>query len=228
MVKPAQKLKKENVAVNVIYFADGIEMLNRAERGVVKSFVENLNRGDSPRDVISIPAGNVLLSDFFISTAVLAAGRGALTPDEFREGADAGGAGGSGGGGEGDFEFGVEPSLDSKLAMVLRLSTQDAQTREAVDDVGSRSSAAPQFSTSATTTAGAVVAGAAVGAAGASTEEKDPEHAKALALLEQKSDDVEMGDGDDENEGEDAAIARAIEMSVQGQQEEEDDDKKKS
>lgn len=63
----------------------------------------------------------MLLSDCIISSAVLAADRGALIPDELREGADTGGAGGSGGGG-GDFEFGVDPSLDPELAMVSTFS----------------------------------------------------------------------------------------------------------
>ena len=67
---------------------------------------------------MTIPAGNILLSDCILSSSVLAADRGAMIPEELREGADAGGAGGSGGGGGGDFEFGVDPSLDHELAMV--------------------------------------------------------------------------------------------------------------
>lgn len=61
-----------------------------------------------------------------MSSAVLAADRGALIPEELREGGDAGGAGGSSGGGGGDFEFGVDPSLDPELAMVsFRLCFSD-------------------------------------------------------------------------------------------------------
>lgn len=222
MVKLAKKLKKNNVAVDLICFGDGIEELEGEEKGVMKSFVENVNSGDNSH-LVTIPAGNLLLSDCILSSAVLAADRGALIPEELREGGDAGGAGGSGGGGGGDFEFGVDPSLDPELAMALRLSMQEAQAREAVENAGSSSSAAPQAEQSST-------AAAASGAAAASTtEEMDPELAKALALSESKSDDVEMGDGDDEEddeEDEDAAIARAIEMSMQGTQEEEEDKKK--
>ena len=51
MIKLAKKLKKNNVAVDVVAFGDGIEEegLGAGEdgRSVLKSFVENVNSGDN-------------------------------------------------------------------------------------------------------------------------------------------------------------------------------------
>lgn len=47
MVKLAKKLKKNNVAVDVICFGDGIEAVEGEEKGVMRSFVDNVNSGDN-------------------------------------------------------------------------------------------------------------------------------------------------------------------------------------
>ena len=44
MVKLAKKLKKNNVAVDIVAFGDGVE---EGESGVLKAFVENANSGDN-------------------------------------------------------------------------------------------------------------------------------------------------------------------------------------
>jgi 26S proteasome regulatory subunit N10 len=44
MVKLAKKLKKNNVAVDVVSFGDGIE---EGEKSVLKAFVENASSGDN-------------------------------------------------------------------------------------------------------------------------------------------------------------------------------------
>ncbi|EAU82483.1 ubiquitin interaction domain-containing protein family protein [Coprinopsis cinerea okayama7 len=234
MIRLAKKLKKNNVAVDMICFGDGIEEegqgLGEGGRSVLKTFVETVNSNDNSH-MVTIPPGSALLSDCIMSSSVLAADRGALIPEELRMGEDGapGGSGGAGGSG-GDFEFGVDPSLDPELAMALRLSMQEAQAREAAETAAASSSNAQAQSSSSSAPAAAAAGGAAAGAAAAATAaasstadedtEMDPELAKALAMSEQK--DVEM---EDEEEDEDAAIARAIEMSMQ---EEEEDDKKKS
>lgn len=66
------------------------------------------------RHIVTVAPGLALLSDAVITSAVLAADRGALIPEEL-----AGGAGAeAGGAGAGGFEFGVDPTLDPELAMV--------------------------------------------------------------------------------------------------------------
>lgn len=44
MIKLAKKLKKNNVAVDVIAFGDGVE---EGEQNILKAFVENANSGDN-------------------------------------------------------------------------------------------------------------------------------------------------------------------------------------
>ena len=68
----------------------------------------------SRRHLLSVAPGVLLLSDALITSAVLAADRGALIPEELQ----AGGGGGEAGGSVAGFEFGVDPSLDPELAMV--------------------------------------------------------------------------------------------------------------
>ena len=47
MVRLAKKLKKNNVAVDVITFGDGIEEPDAEGRTVLKSFVDNVNSSDN-------------------------------------------------------------------------------------------------------------------------------------------------------------------------------------
>ncbi|KAF5337334.1 hypothetical protein D9611_002959 [Ephemerocybe angulata] len=249
MIKLAKKLKKNNVAVDVVCFGDGIEEEDEEGKTVLKSFVENVNSGDNSH-LVCIPPDALLLSDALINSAVLAADRGALIPEELQVGgAGAGegaGAGGAGAGGAG-FEFGVDPSLDPELAMALRLSMQEAEARDAVANAGASSGAGAESAAvppaAPEAAAGAAAAGA---AADAQMDEDDDEEElrKALALSkgeggdedvemddeedededEDLDDDEEDGEGEDEDEDdedEDAAIQRAIQMSMETQKDEE-------
>ena len=47
MVKLAKKLKKNNVAVDVVTFGDGIEEPDEEGKTVLKSFVDNVNSSDN-------------------------------------------------------------------------------------------------------------------------------------------------------------------------------------
>ncbi|KAF9059769.1 hypothetical protein BDP27DRAFT_1238098 [Rhodocollybia butyracea] len=115
MVKLAKKLKKNNVAVDVVCFGDGIEepVPGQEDKSVLKSFVENASSGDNSHLVV-VPVGARLISDVLISSPILSDDRSASIPAEL------GGTGGDGPGASagGDFEFGVDPSLDPELAMV--------------------------------------------------------------------------------------------------------------
>jgi 26S proteasome regulatory subunit N10 len=51
MIKLAKKLKKNNVAVDVVAYGDGIE---EGERGVLKAFVESASSGDN--SYVDIPS----------------------------------------------------------------------------------------------------------------------------------------------------------------------------
>ena len=47
MVKLAKKLKKNNVAVDVVCYGDGIEETTEDGKSVLKAFVESTNSGDN-------------------------------------------------------------------------------------------------------------------------------------------------------------------------------------
>lgn len=122
LVKLAKKLKKNNIAVDVVNF--GQEQENA---GKLEAFIEAVNSGDnrwvsacpdatlvilrlvicSPYDyshILTVPPGPHILSDVLISSAIVAGEDGAPMP-----GANAA-----------SFEFGVDPSMDPELALVCR------------------------------------------------------------------------------------------------------------
>ncbi|KAF8876260.1 hypothetical protein BD779DRAFT_1449600 [Infundibulicybe gibba] len=116
MVKLAKKLKKNNVAVDVVCYGDGIEEPSSDGKTVLKTFVESASSGDNSH-LVTIPPGPHLLSDSLITSAVLSADRSNSIPVELGgTGADIPTASGSSG--AENFEFGVDPSLDPELAMV--------------------------------------------------------------------------------------------------------------
>ncbi|KAG6906967.1 hypothetical protein DXG01_011164 [Tephrocybe rancida] len=221
MIKLAKKLKKNNVAVDVVCYGDGIEETTEEEKGVLRAFVESASSGDNSH-IISVPPGTRLLSDALISSPILSDDRNASIPAEF------GGTGGdgpaaSGSGGANQFEFGVDPSLDPELAMALQMSMQEAQARDAAEAAASGPSDTTTPAPPATTTVPAEP----------TDDEEEALLQQALAMSEEQPEDVdmseeqpedeEMEDGDDfDDDDEEAAIARAIEMSMRPQEEQKD------
>ncbi|KAJ3749176.1 hypothetical protein DFH05DRAFT_1390396 [Lentinula detonsa] len=209
MVKLAKKLKKNNVAVDVVCFGDGIEepVSGQEDKSVLKSFVENANSADNSHLVV-VPPGPRLISDALISSPILSDDRSASIPTEL------GGTGGDGPGASsgGDFEFGVDPSLDPELAMALRISMQEAQAREAASSAEASSSNASQPTTSTVP---------------AQSTEDEEEALLAQAIKMSSGEDVDMESSgttkpsetdavmNEDDEDEEEAIARAIAMSMQ-------------
>ncbi|KAG5653282.1 hypothetical protein H0H81_001346 [Sphagnurus paluster] len=213
MVKLAKKLKKNNVAVDVVCYGDGIEETTEDSKSVLRAFVESASSGDNSH-FVSIPPGTSLLSDALISSPILSADRSAGIPAELGGTGDIPAASGSGGGNQ--FEFGVDPSLDPELAMALRMSMQEAQAREAAEAAASvqppATSAPPNAVTAPT------------------DDEEDRLLQQALAMSEEQDVEMDEEEGEegeeeeemDEDEDEEAAIARAIEMSMRPQEEQKD------
>jgi len=218
MIKLAKKLKKNNVAVDVVCFGDGIEETTEDNRSVLRAFVESASSGDNSH-FLSVPPGPRLLSEALISSPILSGDRSASIPEELGGTGEAAAA--SGAGGANQFEFGVDPSLDPELAMALRMSMQEAQAREAAE-------AAAAVPPAETTTAPTIeVPAASPSAATAPAEPTDDEEERllqqALAMSEQPDVDMEEEGGDmEEEEDEEAAIARAIEMSMRPDEEQKD------
>ncbi|KAK7017996.1 proteasome regulatory particle base subunit rpn10 [Paramarasmius palmivorus] len=233
MVKLAKKLKKNNVAVDIVCFGDGIEEPDAEGKTVLKSFVEAANSGDNSH-YVAVPPGSALISDVLITSPILSEDRSASIPAEL---------GGTGGGGPSastsnanDFEFGVDPSLDPELAMALRLSMQEAQAREAAV-AASSSSDVPATTSSATSQQPSKSAESTV-PADPTDDEEEAMLQQAIAMSTQADHDVDMEGGaatpksgdveemDEDEEDEDAAIARAIAMSMEDQGRSQDKDKK--
>ncbi|KAF9817235.1 hypothetical protein IEO21_03599 [Rhodonia placenta] len=198
MVRLAKKLKKNNVAVDVITFGDGIE---EGERSILRTFVKETSSNDNSH-YLAVPPGPHLLSDVVLSSSILAGDRG--IPEEAMGEA----ASGSGAGAANDFAFGVDPSLDPELALALRMSMEEEQARQA---------AAAQAQTSATPAA----APAATVPAEPTDDEEEAMLKQALAMSE--GHDVEMTEhgGNEDELSEEEQIARAIEMSMKQEQEQE-------
>ncbi|KAJ7661590.1 hypothetical protein DFH06DRAFT_1192734 [Mycena polygramma] len=220
MVKLAKKLKKNNVAIDVVCYGDGIEEPMEDGRTVLKAFVDSASSSDNSH-IVTAPPGNHLLSDVLISSPILAGDRSGSIPDDLVPGGAGDGAAASGSGGNAAFEFGVDPSLDPELAMALRMSMQEAAAREAASGSGASTSAAATVPADPT------------------DSEEDAMLKQALALSQQDQ-DVDMDAAapsvpsaspaapaapaapatapdamEEDDEDEEAAIARAIAMSMQ-------------
>ncbi|KAI0315349.1 hypothetical protein OF83DRAFT_1173907 [Amylostereum chailletii] len=218
LVRLAKKLKKNNVALDVVAFGDGIEEAGEEGRSILRAFVEAASSGDNSH-YIAVPPGTHLLSDAILSSAILAGDRN--IPEEAM--GDMDGGGGSGG----DFAFGVDPSLDPELAMALRMSMEEEAARQAA---ASSSGAGPSSEPAAAAAAAASSAPAPSTPAPATSvpapptdDEEEAMLQHALALSEGHDVDMDAGaraggaggeEDDDEEMSEEEMIARAIEMSM--------------
>jgi len=115
LVKLGKKLKKNNVAIDVINFGETAENQEKLE-----AFIAAVNSGENS-NLLTVPPGPHILSDIIISSPILQDGEGG--------GGMAMAMGGGGGGGEG-FEFGVDPNMDPDLAMALRISAEEERQRQ--------------------------------------------------------------------------------------------------
>ncbi|GAA5839501.1 hypothetical protein JCM11251_002742 [Rhodosporidiobolus azoricus] len=136
LVKLGKKMKKNNVALDIISFGTpdvdlSIPSLGSSSSAApvtpetnttkLSALIDACSSSDNSH-FLSVEPGPHLLSERIAQSAVL---RG--------EGADegmGGGAGGGGGGGQAD-EFGVDPNLDPELAMALRMSLEEERARQA-------------------------------------------------------------------------------------------------
>jgi len=118
LVKLAKKMKKNNISIDFIAFGD----LEDENTKKLEAFNENVKGGDGSHLAI-IPPGPNLLSDALVTTPI-------LSGDGMGGSAGMGGGAGEGGeGGPGQFEFGVDPSMDPELALALRMSFEEEKAR---------------------------------------------------------------------------------------------------
>ncbi|KAK9897631.1 hypothetical protein P389DRAFT_169612 [Cystobasidium minutum MCA 4210] len=124
LVKLGKRLKKNNVACDIVNFGEDV-----ANEEKLREFVEAVNSQDNSH-LVSVAPGSVLLSDMIISSGMLTEDG---VPASSANGAGPSGTsgGGSGGGSGEDGEFGVDPNLDPELAMALRMSLEEERARQA-------------------------------------------------------------------------------------------------
>ncbi|CAH7678664.1 hypothetical protein PPACK8108_LOCUS13116 [Phakopsora pachyrhizi] len=217
LARLGKKLKKNNVAVDVILFGSEVEI--NEER--MKSFVEAVESSGNSK-IIIVPGGSPgLLSDYIKQSDLLA-------EEGFGSGASLapGPASGSGPAGVGEAAgLDIDPNLDPELAMALRMSLQEEEARQAASNrqqaTQSNNSQPQAVSASLGDTNSSKEIVSAEKEAGSSSAVEDDELSKALGMS--RGEDVAMEDGEgeskrkeDEDEDEDEAIARAIEMSMKG------------
>ncbi|KAG0224500.1 26S proteasome non-ATPase regulatory subunit 4 [Mortierella sp. GBAus27b] len=110
LVKLAKKLKKNNIAVDVVNFGEEVENTSKLE-----AFVSAVNNNDNS-NLVTVPPGPHLLSDVLISSAIVA-GEDGSAPNYVSSGG-------------GSYEFGVDPNLDPELALALRISLEEERARQ--------------------------------------------------------------------------------------------------
>ncbi len=144
LVKLGKKLKKNNVAVDVVNFGETAENQEKLE-----AFIAAVNSNDNS-NLLTVPPGPHILSDIIISSPILQDGEGG--------GGAAMGAGGMGMMGmPSQFDYGVDPSLDPELAMALRISAEEERQRQERQSKASEAEgegAVAQTPAAATTAAG--------------------------------------------------------------------------
>eukprot|EP01137_Pigoraptor_chileana_P020907 Opistho-2@83891 len=108
LVKLGKKLKKNNVAVDVINFGEEADNTPKLE-----AFVNAVNSKDGNSRLVTIPPGPHILSDILLASPII-----------HEDGAP------PGMGGTGGFEFGVDPTVDPDLAFALRISLEEERARQ--------------------------------------------------------------------------------------------------
>lgn len=117
LVKIGKKLKKNNVALDVVSFGH-----DDANAEKLEAFVAAVDSNENSH-LVTVPAGTIL-SDMLFGSPIFhpdgTAGYG---------GGAAGGAGGADGAGGDGFDF-VDPNIDPELALALRVSLEEERARQ--------------------------------------------------------------------------------------------------
>ncbi|GAA5936065.1 hypothetical protein JCM3775_003570 [Rhodotorula graminis] len=235
LVKLGKKLKKNNVALDIISFGTpdvdlSIPSLPSSSSAAstaaapaapesndakLAALVEATSSSDNSH-FLSVEPGPHLLSERVMQSAIL---RPEGAGDD-----DMGGAGG--GGGANADEFGVDPNLDPELAMALRMSLEEERARQAAANASTSTSAAAALEpvpegvstqttdpTPATEPQGAQLTGAQLPTSSETMLQGPPEGSAPAPAGE-----VEMGQagegGDDDDEDEDLKRALALSAGV--------------
>ncbi|GLC49806.1 hypothetical protein PLESTB_000310700 [Pleodorina starrii] len=197
LVKIAKKLKKNNVAVDVVSF--GAEEDNQEK---LDAFLEAVNSNGNSH-LVTVPPGPVL-SDVLISSPIFQGEGGG----GYGFAGGAGGGGGGGGGGADGFEFGVDPNMDPELALALRVSLEEERDRQNRAAAAAAAAAGASAAPAEGAAAGAGTSAPATEGAAAGVEAATPAPAAAAAAGGAAA-------GGDMDLDEDALLQQALAMSME-------------
>ncbi|KAF9976825.1 hypothetical protein BGZ73_007733 [Actinomortierella ambigua] len=201
LVRLAKKLKKNNVAVDIVNFGEEAENTTRLE-----AFVAAVNNNENS-NLVTVPPGPHLLGDILASSAILA-GEDGQVPAFVSSGG-------------GNFEFGVDPNLDPELALALRISLEEERARQEAANAKAKAEAGSSATGAAAEGSSAAAAAAAAGASSSSAAAAAPSSGAGATSLEDdmlaqalSSSKAEM-DHDMGGLTEEEEMRRAIQMSMQ-------------
>eukprot|EP00274_Cyanoptyche_gloeocystis_P007996 CAMPEP_0196657508 /NCGR_PEP_ID=MMETSP1086-20130531/23842_1 /TAXON_ID=77921 /ORGANISM="Cyanoptyche gloeocystis , Strain SAG4.97" /LENGTH=359 /DNA_ID=CAMNT_0041990665 /DNA_START=75 /DNA_END=1154 /DNA_ORIENTATION=+ len=234
LVRIGKKLKKNNVAVDIVNFGEEGENTEKLE-----AFLNAVNSNDNSH-LITIPPGPHILSDILIESPVIAGdGEGGISA--FAASAAAGVASASG------FEFGVDPSTDPELALALRVSMEEERARQEAEAKKRAEEEAKKGQPSGAVEEGAVAAATPMAvdqepstpvrvpqpAAEGAMEDDESLLAQAIAMSIAEANEAAAAssappkDTDMIDFPEDEQVRIAIQMSMQAAQQQEDEKKEK-
>jgi len=127
LVKVAKRLKKNNVAIDIVNFGEETENTEKLE-----AFLNAVNSNDNSH-LVTIPPGPHILSDILISSPIISGGEDM-----------GGGGGGIPSAASGDFGFGgIDPNLDPELALALKVSMEEERARQEAQVKGTEGASTP-------------------------------------------------------------------------------------
>ncbi|KAK9729651.1 proteasome regulatory particle base subunit rpn10 [Basidiobolus ranarum] len=187
LVKLAKKMKKNNIAIDVINFGEEGENTSKLE-----AFITAVNSNDNSH-LVTIPPGPHILSDILLSSPIFA-GEGSSVP----------GYSGSGG----SYELGVDPNLDPELALALRISLEEEKARQEQESAKTTQDKEGNLATPQATASSANAG---------NSEEDMLAQALAMSMDNADGKDIQMEDVPEEALTEEEQIARAISLSMQSE-----------
>jgi len=132
LVRLGKRLKKNNIAVDVVNFGEETSNTEKLE-----ALIAAVNNSDNSH-LITIPPGPHILSDILVTSPIITGDGGGMPITS------GGGAGSSGG----DFNYGVDPNMDPELALALKVSMEEERARQEAEAKKKSDSNAPASSTS--------------------------------------------------------------------------------
>lgn len=111
LIKLAKKLKKNNIAIDIINFGEV-----SSNTSILEDFIQSVNNSqEDSSHLLTLSPGPKLLYEHIASSPVILEDGATQGMNDMM--------------GDGLMDFGVDPSMDPELAMALRLSMEDEQAR---------------------------------------------------------------------------------------------------